>query len=305
MCVIFIADKERPTGEMVEKAYSRNPKGAGIAWRENGFVKWRKGLTLEEIQPLIEAAPFPFIAHFRVDTCGGDSKEMTHPFAVDVNSPLFLSGRTKGYMMFHNGHWGPWKDRLLDTVIKSGKPLPGGRWTDSRAMAFVAAVYGVGALELIDEKSVALSPTDLQVYGNGWSRVNGVVCSNKFWEDARIYRPSEPVKIEDGKTGGSSQSASFRRNDQEVQGGANQPQTVEESQEEVRSGHEGGKTPSIETPEAAIKATEWVRGLNPSEYRRPLRQDVTDEVGRGVEEALEHDRRTSDARRGIVHLGRL
>jgi hypothetical protein len=313
VCVIFIADKVRPTPDMVEKAWDRNPKGAGIAWRQDGEVLWRKGLDLDEVAALIAKVPMPFISHFRVDTCGGDGPNMTHPFQVDVNSSIELKGKTKGYMMFHNGHWGQWKNTLMETCLKTGQKLPGGRWTDSRAMAFVAAVYGgVQVLELIDEKSAVLSPTDIQVFGNGWSRVNDVICSNDFWKHA--HNPSKRIKgndtkpvvvvpervVEasttketDGKAGGTSQVKSFRRNDETLQRGEDQPETVEEGTQGRGRQEASAQASEATVEDKAADMIEWVRSQNPSPYRRSLRP----------EDEAERDRRIDDARRGIVHLG--
>lgn len=282
MCVIAVMDGTRPSEEQVEQMYETNSSGAGIAWREDTpkgvVVRWRKGLKLGEIQDLIKTVPLPAIAHFRIPTCGGDGPEMCHPFQVDPKSSIELGGATKGYMLFHNGHWGQWKSTVLETAIKTGKQLPGGRWSDSRGMAWVASIYGIGALELIDEKCAVISPTNLEVFGNGWTKVtDGLWTSNKNWEGGRksysyggnnSYHGTVPASVvgsnakkadtpgptvnsskvssgdskkaveTKGEPGGASPEATFRSGEQPLQDGKDQPNQVEEGQEGVQEGHE-------------------------------------------------------------------
>lgn len=294
MCVIFIADDVRPTEEMVAKAYQRNPVGGGIAWREQvkgeTVVRWAKGLELEPLQNLVKKVPMPFIMHCRKDTCGGEGKDMTHPFHVSTDSPLDLTGRTKGHLLFHNGHYNRWKDMLLETVIKANKPMPKGRWTDTRAMAFIAGVYGPNTCELFDEKIAIMSPDDIEVFGTGWMRVNGVVVSNKLWEYEHVRVTS---KSDEGKAGGTSHQASFRRNDEAVQREEDKSKSVEAGKETVRAGHEGNKEEAFLTQEDRDDAIEWVRSLNPTRFRAHLPDDV------------ERDRRIDNARLGITHIGKL
>ena len=188
MCVISISETIRPTPEQVEKMFESNPSGAGIAWREidgNGpIVRWEKGLELEQIQKLCAEAPLPYVAHFRIPSCGGDSGALCHPFPVNKESSNALSGKTKDYVLFHNGHWGEWKRVMLDTALKTGKRLPVGKWSDSRAMAWAVAHYGIGFLDLIEEKVIVFGPEDYEVFpGTGWNKVvEGLWTSNSFWE---------------------------------------------------------------------------------------------------------------------------
>lgn len=185
MCVIFYADTDRPTPEMVEQAFDTNPDGGGVAWRDNGYVKWKKGLKLAEMQDLVASLPLPLVAHFRIPSCGGKYDVLCHPFPIDKRVSLDLEGQTKGYVLFHNGHWGKWKDTTLDAAAKRGN-LPIGRWSDSRAMAWMASIYGLGILELIDEKAVVFGPNDYEIFpGTGFSVVNGVWVSNTHWQFRR------------------------------------------------------------------------------------------------------------------------
>lgn len=188
MCVIFIAENRRPTEDMVEKAFDHNDSGAGIAYRDSGYVKWEKGLDLAKIQDLVRKAPLPFIAHFRIPSEGGKRASLCHPFPIEKTVPLDLMGRTKGYVLFHNGHWGEWRNQMFRILEKfPNSKLPPGKWSDTRGMAWFAAYYGIHSLELINEKAVAFGPTEdaLEVTGTGWSQLEGekgLWVSNKLWE---------------------------------------------------------------------------------------------------------------------------
>ena len=186
MCVIMIVSKNRPSEKMVAGAYKTNDHGAGIAWREKAgdgktpIVRWKKGLKEDEMQKLCKDLPLPYIAHFRIASCGGQNPLLCHPFPVSKEVDLALEGQTKGYVLFHNGHWGEWKFFCRETALKTGNKIPNGPWSDSRAMAWAAHNFGIGILEMIDEKSVAFGPSDIEVMrGTGWEEVDGVWCSNK------------------------------------------------------------------------------------------------------------------------------
>lgn len=200
MCVIAVVTKDdkRPNEEMVSDMYKRNHAGAGIAWRDKGYVQFLKGLSLEQIQPLIAKLPVPFVAHFRIPTVGGDNQALCHPFLIDKKAGLPMKGKTKGSVLFHNGHWNEWKKTALDTAKSFAVPLPAeGAWSDSRAMAFCASVYGLGFLEMIDEKSVVLGPNTLEVFNPAqWDEYEGFWVSNKQWTGGRTsYFRTAPASI--------------------------------------------------------------------------------------------------------------
>jgi len=210
LCVIMIAEKQRPTSLMVADAYHQNPEGFGIAYRDGEgkekVVRWKKGLfKLEEAQELCADTPLPYIAHFRVASVGGVKAGLCHPFPVEVDVPLREEGYTKGYVLFHNGHWANWDKSLLEATYRGqGKKIPAGRWSDSRAMAWMAAQYGLGILEFIGEKCIAFSPDSYEIVaGTGWSLVNDIWCSNNFFVQ-RWQRTTKDVTILDGEKSGHS-----------------------------------------------------------------------------------------------------
>lgn len=193
MCILFAADKRRPTEEELEKMAITNPDGAGIAYRVGEGsklrVKWEKGLTLEQMQVLCAEVPMPFVGHFRIASCGPKTAEVTHPFPVEREMRSDLSGSTPGFVLFHNGHWGPWRDKGIDNAIKMKVKVPDGKWTDTRVMAWLAHLLGPNVLELIDEKVILFGTHKIEVYHpDGWTRINDLLVSNRLWEHRYVSR---------------------------------------------------------------------------------------------------------------------
>lgn len=190
MCVIASAEENRLTDDQVESMFDANDAGAGIAWREDGVVKWEKGLELKDIQKKCAEVPLPYVAHFRIPTCGGRIPYLCHPFPIDKSASLSLKGTTKGYVLFHNGHWGTWRGTSMSLAIANKLQLPGGRWSDSRAMAWVASHLGLGALEMMDEVCVAFGPDQAEYYGTRWSEIDkaGIWVSNRSWESINTWK---------------------------------------------------------------------------------------------------------------------
>lgn len=179
MCVIIIPQKRFPSLDMLLRAEKENPNGGGIAWVENGLVRWRKGLTAKEIYELGKGKRFPLLIHFRLATVGGNSPLLCHPFPISLSVSTKLEGSIKGEVLAHNGHWGEWRQCCLNTLIRRGGKFPAGPWSDSRAIAWLTHIYGTGFLNLIGEKVAVLSYTGkLKLFGEGWQEYEGVKLSD-------------------------------------------------------------------------------------------------------------------------------
>lgn len=192
MCVIMYVEDKRPTEDMVQRAWKRNSHGGGVAWREDGEVHWSKGLDEKDMQRLCRELPFPYVAHFRIASTngGGISDPLCHPFPVDVNPSQALVGKTTGSVLFHNGDWGGWRIDMKDAALKTGIHIPYGRCSDSRAMAWLSAIFGIYFMDLLHgQKGVIFSPTGVEFFlGDEWSEVEGVWCSNDhFWERHKTF----------------------------------------------------------------------------------------------------------------------
>ena len=192
MCVIAIAEDKRIESDDVARMYETNNAGAGIAWRHKGQIIWRKGLNLQEIKDLCAALPLPYVAHFRIPTCGGPYSGLCHPFPITEDVSLELQGKTDGEVLFHNGHWTQWKDVVLKAIIESGGKIktPYGRWSDSRALAFMAHHFNYSIVELIDERVAIFGPKVLQIFGSTWTRTDGILVSNKLWQTGKSFHQS-------------------------------------------------------------------------------------------------------------------
>ena len=275
MCVIIVNISKRMTEEQVSKAFDTNDDGAGIAWREDDLVHWRKGLLLHEIQELIATVPLPFVAHFRIASAGGIDPTLCHPFAIDKQASSMVEGTFKGHVLFHNGHWNPWKANLLDSTIRSNRPLPAGKWSDSRTMALLASRYGINVLDIIDEKAVVFSTKDIEYFGgtNAWSKVDDLICSNTHWQYGNSFhtRHSSYGEVNSpfvgGKAkqdaGGPPEETTFRNGPQPLSGGVNGKESVPKVSTSVPQVE--GQQVALVTPEAA-DAMKWVRSLNPRKF---------------------------------------
>ncbi len=226
MCVILVCSA-RPSASLVRDAYEANPHGAGIAWRDAGKVHWQKDLDCEALLEAVREVPLPCLVHCRIPTCDTDGA-LTHPFPL--GGALDRSGATEGAVIMHNGHWADWLNAVVEASDRRGVEIPDGPWSDTRAMAWLAGLRGLGWLSLLGERVAWLSPTELRMLGTGWSTVaDGVTASNRhFLYPRSVLQP-----------GGLQLAESFR--------------VV--------------TTPPAPTPpppsRAAVAAIEWVRSLNP------------------------------------------
>lgn len=188
MCVIMYADKVRPSEQMVELAFKKNSHGGGVAWREYDekhkqvLVHWKKNLNVEDMKKLAKDLPLPYVLHFRISSNERPPKpQFCHPFPVEQSAPTWLAGTTGGNVLFHNGHWGDWKKQMLEGAKSFGIRLPEGKMSDTRAMAYLCALYGDQYMELIEEKGISFGPTHKQTqffWGSGWCQIDDVWCSN-------------------------------------------------------------------------------------------------------------------------------
>lgn len=185
MCVILLCQENRPSEEMIEKAYNRNSDGAGLAWREGDEVVWKKGLNVAQITDLAMTVPLPYVLHFRIASVGGVHPALTHPFPIEEEDDLALEGRTRGHVIFHNGHWGDWEKVLFQTAMLAKVKLPRrGLWSDTRALTWSTRYYGFGLLDKVDERVVAFGPgeNETEVFKpSGWKEIEDPVTKQKFW----------------------------------------------------------------------------------------------------------------------------
>lgn len=178
MCIILTCESVRPSEKALDLSWDENPHGAGIAWIENDDVRWRKGLTLAEIKPLVATLPLPFIVHFRWASVGPISPTLTHPFPLERENVLRKKGKTSRGVLFHNGTWSEWKPHLLACAASSGVPVGDGHMSDSRAMAYLATVLGTAILSTIPGRIALLTPDGIKRFGPWVKITDGLMASN-------------------------------------------------------------------------------------------------------------------------------
>lgn len=194
MCVImkYTLDSGFPKEETLKSAEMLNKDGGGIAWIDNGKVKWEKGMHITSgyIMDLIEKEKMqlPIIVHFRIATHGTVDTPLCHPFAISEGvDDLSAKGEDEQGVLFHNGVWHDY-DEMAMKVATSDKDIqiPDGDLSDSRIMAWLVKYLGMNYLSMIKEKSIVLTPKGIFQYGDGWCDVKvddkTLECSNDNFE---------------------------------------------------------------------------------------------------------------------------
>ena len=186
MCVIALFKKSKPTEEIIKQMSSINKDGAGVAWREDGVVNWRKGLSNETLFRITKELKLPFVVHFRFGTVGKNSKHLTHPFPVSKDIELDVVGSGKD-VIFHNGHWEGWRDYCLGYIQTRSIRLPKGDFSDSRAIAWMVYHYGFEFLKLLPDtnKFIVMTPKHLWSSGD-FKEKDGNWYSNLYWERTEV-----------------------------------------------------------------------------------------------------------------------
>jgi hypothetical protein len=173
MCLLIVGKDQFPSEELLRAGEKANMHGAGIAFVDGDKVQWMKGLKVEDLMEFQYITGSPFMIHFRWASVGGVKPELTHPFPVTKNAGTALQGRAN-MVMAHNGHLSNWQELM----IASNLEIPGGPWSDTRAMAFLTAYKGRGFLEMIDEKVGLMTPGGVEIFGKGWIEKEGCQLSN-------------------------------------------------------------------------------------------------------------------------------
>ena len=292
MCVIVVADKGRPAEYQIDHMWETNEFGGGAAWREGAYVRWRKGLTLEQMKEMAAQLPMPFILHFRTPSANTSMlDEACHPFPIEPKVRVDLEGKIKGLVLFHNGNWTGWRHEVKEMAGKNGWPVPTGPWSDTRAIAWAAAHLSPGYLEMIDQKVVILGPREdeLEFFGDissagGWQRSGNFWVSNMSWvggkpkNRAAGYNP--PHNTQSSRemlpglretTGGSPAQQTFHgtgSTHQTAGGGGDQPKAVQAGDEKTLAEaiSEAASAECVGTEKALW---EWAISLNPSLVKSP------------------------------------
>jgi hypothetical protein len=267
----------------ITSMWDHNAHGGGVAWREendNGeiVVKWSKGMMhLEEMLQIIPQLPLPYVAHFRIPTCGGSIKQLTHPFPIETNSTMDLEGETKEGVLFHNGSLVGWRHELKVAACTGGWKLPKGHYSDSRAMAIMAAHMGDGILELLEEKICVLRPERLDVFGSGWTVDERILVSNLGWKPREVTSQNRPFL----GTGSGSPDRSLGAPGATQAGGAGGGGGAYHTTAPASmAGANVGGGPTVEVPFDHVPPTrKLLRRLRTKQEKHSFKQGITSPIG--------------------------
>ena len=188
MCVIIAAQTRRPELAELKDAESANSHGGAIAWVNNGMVEWSKGLTAQEIYEVSKKIELPYIIHFRIASIGPACKPLCHPFPIAPMAQTDLIGRAYS-VLFHNGSWFDWQDWMIRVLLTTRLKMPGGIWSDTRAMAWLAYhANGAQIFKLLDGSKTVIfdGKGHMRFSGEGWTIEKGIRYSNTFFRHTYV-----------------------------------------------------------------------------------------------------------------------
>lgn len=103
-----------------------NPHGAGVAWLQDGRIRFARGLTAADIFQMQSdnVMSYPYLMHYRWATHGEKIPELTHPFPL---GPRALMGELHGSasaVLIHNGTWSAYETNATKFVNEGNYELP-------------------------------------------------------------------------------------------------------------------------------------------------------------------------------------
>ena len=180
MCVIIAMESKIPSLDTFKLCAKKNPHGGGISWVKNGKVHWKKGIEAEEVHSIAERHGAPCVAHFRISTVGGTPKSLCHPFPIEKVIPDDIEGKSDA-VLFHNGHWKDWDDVCMQMVLQKNAEFHDADWSDSKAMAWIAAHSNHSFLHFVSSQRVVIQTPKTRIYYGTWEQKEDVWYSNLNW----------------------------------------------------------------------------------------------------------------------------
>ena len=153
MCVILVCPENvRPDRATIDACHAANPHGAGVAWREDGVVRWLKGLEPDELERWVNELPGEIVIHFRWASVGEVTPKLCHPFPISSKATTRLSGHARA-VLFHNGTWSQWRETMQRMPRHR---MPEGLLSDTRVAASLVDLCGMDTLA--QRKWITISP---------------------------------------------------------------------------------------------------------------------------------------------------
>lgn len=174
MCVILLCKDKKPSLEILQGCEEANPHGAGYAYPlKSGKIYFHKGLNAKQMFDETRGIKTSIVYHFRFKTVG-EGHALCHPFPVSEELSTKLEGE-EDMIMFHNGHYGSWKEELLQLCACKSLKIPDGNWSDSRALAFMIFHYGKNFAKFADEKLCIMFKDNIEIYKKSlWDEEDGI-----------------------------------------------------------------------------------------------------------------------------------
>jgi predicted glutamine amidotransferase len=186
MCVILVCPENiRPDSATIAACHRANPHGAGVAWREDGEVRWSKGLEPDELESLISGLTGEIVIHFRIASVGEVTPQLCHPFPVTARATTRLSGHARA-VLFHNGTWSDWRENLRRMPRHHQSD---GLLSDTRVAASLVDLCGVDVLDRLPGRRVFFDRDFTELYGE-WREWRGMKASNLYFLPVQSDRPS-------------------------------------------------------------------------------------------------------------------
>ena len=186
MCVILVCSENiRPDSATIDACHRANPHGAGVAWRDDGVVRWSKGLEPDEVESLIAGLTGEIVIHFRIASVGEVTPQLCHPFPVTARATTRLSGHARA-VLFHNGTWSDWRENLRRMPRHHQSD---GLLSDTRVAASLVDLCGVDVLDRLPGRRVFFDRDFTELYGE-WREWRGMKASNLYFLPVQSDRPS-------------------------------------------------------------------------------------------------------------------
>ena len=190
MCVILVCSENiRPDSATIDACHRANSHGVGVAWRDDGVVRWSKGLEPDELEPLIADITGEIVIHFRIASVGEVTPQLCHPFPVTARATTRLSGHARA-VLFHNGTWSDWRENLRRMPRHHQSD---GLLSDTRVAASLVDLCGVDVLDRLPGRRVFFDRDFTELYGD-WREWQGMRASNLFFLPLLNDGPPRPRK---------------------------------------------------------------------------------------------------------------
>jgi predicted glutamine amidotransferase len=179
---MIATEKNTPSLDMLQAGERTNRDGGGVAWLgKNNLIHWRKNIDAKRIHSILKTVGRPAVIHFRIGTYGKNDKKLCHPFAIDAHATTTPKGQAEK-VLFHNGHWSNFLDSYA--LAENTFGVPSGECSDTRFIAYLLYKFPEktdNLLKLVNDKFVILSKDGVKVFGKGWVEVDGIQCSNAYF----------------------------------------------------------------------------------------------------------------------------